>query len=182
MPPKIIALGDSLTYGSPFGNAFSWVERVSQTLGIPLINAGVNGNTFWDMGQRLLVDVIDQNPDYVILLGGANDIYQGTPSKTLEERYEKIVKTLLENKIRPILALPPPIRIKNLEKTFILFRLFIKRLAKKKSLPLINFYECFFMGGKRINPTFFEDKVHPSALGYQQMTDVAILALQKILR
>ncbi|MFO1518262.1 MAG: GDSL-type esterase/lipase family protein [bacterium] len=181
--PQIIALGDSITYGYPFGHKYSWVELVSQKVGVSISNAGSNGDTFRDMINRLTIDIIDQSPDYVILLGGANDVYQGTNLEAMNERFEKIVKTLLQNKIKPILCLPTPIEEKDFEETLAGFRKTVKSLAKQKNLSLINFYDPFFEGKKKkVGAGLLEDGVHPSVAGYKLMADVAAPVLQKILK
>ena len=180
--PRIISLGDSITYGYPFGNRYSWVELVSQKIGIPIINAGSNGDTFRNMENRLLTDVVDQNPDYVIFLGGANDVYHGTPLETMQERFDRIVKNLIQHKIKPILGLPTPIDDKKHEGAIAPFRKFVKGYAKKKKLPVINFFDPFFEGKKRVSSGLLEDGVHPSVSGYRLMAEVATPVLQKILK
>jgi acyl-CoA thioesterase I len=181
--PRIIALGDSITYGYPFGNKYSWVELLSEKLGLPIINAGANGNNFRDMLNRLLTDVVDQKPDYVIFLGGANDVYQGNDVEGMEERFKKILKVLKESKIKTILGLPPPLEGKEFEAELAKFRRFLKKFAKDHRLPLINFYDPFLDSRKKKpGMGLLEDGVHPSAAGYKLMAEVAYPAVQKILK
>ncbi|MBL7684608.1 MAG: GDSL family lipase, partial [Deltaproteobacteria bacterium] len=177
--PHMIALGDSITYGYPFGHRYSWVELVSQKLGFPIINSGVNGDTFRDMGNRLPFDILDQTPDYVILMGGANDVYQGSPTELIEERLEAILINLADHKIQPILGLPTPINETGLEKKLHKLRTFMKSLAKKKKWPIIDFHSSF-IDSKKKKPKLhlLEDGVHPSVEGYQVMAEVALKSLQ----
>jgi len=183
MAPRIIAYGDSLTYGYPFGNKYSWVELLSEKLGIKILNAGSNGDALRDLQNRLLIDVVDQKPDYVILMGGTNDVYQGSAQADMEDRFKKILKTLKENKIKAILGIPPPIVEKEMEERLAKFRRFVKRTAKESNLPTINFYDMFFEAKKkRPNPSLLEDGVHPSAAGYKLMAETAHAAIQKILK
>ena len=42
---KIVCLGDSITYGFPFGPRVSWVAMLDQVLDAEIINQGINGNT-----------------------------------------------------------------------------------------------------------------------------------------
>src|SRR4030095_8198281 len=180
---RIIAFGDSITYGYPFGNRYSWVELLSEKLGMKILNAGVSGDTLRDLQNRLLIDVVDQKPDYVLLMGGANDVYQGSDLGDMEERFKKILKTLKENKITVVLGLPHPIAEKEVEERLAKFRRFVKKTAKDSNLPTINFYDPFFEAKKkRPNPSLLEDGVHPSAAGYKLMADVAHSALQKIFK
>ena len=81
---KIIAFGDSLThYGKTstgtydeYGNLIyngSYPEYLSNLLGTEVLNAGVGGNTT-DMGVvRLKKEVLDENPDLVLICLGMND-------------------------------------------------------------------------------------------------------------
>jgi len=182
-PPRIIAFGDSITYGYPFGHRYSWVELASQGLNIPIINAGSNGDTFRNMENRLLTDVVDQNPDYVIFLGGANDVIHGSKLEVMKERFERIVKNLIQHKIKPILGLPTPIENKKCEAVLAPFRKSVKALAKKKRLPLINFFDPFLEGKrKRVGIGLLEDGVHPSVTGYKLMAEIATPVIQRVLK
>ena len=76
MPVKIVCLGDSLTYGFPYGPQASWVTYLSNAYGPGLCNAGVNGNTMEDMAARFDRDVLAKKPAMVVILGGTNDAYR----------------------------------------------------------------------------------------------------------
>lgn len=152
---RIIALGDSITYGYPFGHRYSWVTLLSEKLGEPICNAGSNGDTLRDLKKRIWSDAIDRHPEYVILSAGANDIYQQSTQHIMEEIFKRIIQTLQESNIKPILCLQPPIDDIDLEKQFKSFRKFIKNQAKANSFPLINFYDPFLDSRKRkINAIF----------------------------
>ncbi len=180
---RIIALGDSITYGYPFGHRYSWVEHLSQKLGEPICNAGSNGDTLRDLKNRVWSDAVDRRPQYVILSAGANDIYQRSTPSIMKEIFKRIIEILCESKIQPILSLQPPIDDSNLEKEFKLFRKFVKEQAKKSDFPLINFYDSFFDSRKKkINSDLLEDEVHPSVSGYKLMAEVAYPVIQKILK
>lgn len=77
MQGKIVCLGDSLTYGFPYGPGVSWVAYVSRICGLSLSNAGVNGNTMEDMAARFDRDVLAKKPATVVILGGSNDAFWG---------------------------------------------------------------------------------------------------------
>lgn len=76
-----------------------------------VINAGVSGNNTQDLLNRLEADVLDHNPDLVILMAGTNDMLN--PNKMLSyETYEtnllKLVETIKNNNIALLLLSPPP--------------------------------------------------------------------------
>lgn len=182
---KLIALGDSITYGYPFGQKYSWVELLSQKLSLNIENSGINGNTFRDMFNRLLFDVIDLKPDYVILMGGANDVCQGCKLEHLEQNFLKVTQALEEYKIKPIIALSPPVEQKEFEATLSAFRDFLRKKARKFKWPVIDFYTSFLDPKKKTKKPqagLLEDGVHPSAAGYRLMADIAAPVLTKILK
>ena len=183
MPPyRVIALGDSLTYGYPFGKNMSWVEYASKELKLPILNQGVNGNTFREMLRRLTIDVLDLKPELCIVLGGANDVYQGADLGLMQSNFSKIVEQLLENQIQPLVGLPPPVEDEVFEKNLAKFRRWLKSYAKENAFKTIDFYAPF-IDAKKKKPiaSCYEDGVHPSSKGYQGMAKAAVKVLQQSL-
>lgn len=184
MPPyRVIALGDSLTYGYPFGQAMSWVEYASRDLKTPILNQGLNGNSLGQMLKRVTVDVIDLHPEYCVILGGTNDVYQGMEIKVMEATYEKILAKLSEARIPAILGIPTPLEEdENHEKELAKFRRWVKKYAKDHELKSIDFYAAFIDNKKKSPiPAYFEDGVHPSSKGYQAMAQAAVKVLKPLL-
>ncbi len=180
---SIVALGDSFTYGYPFGHKYSWVQKLSQSLGIPIANEGINGNTIHQMFGRILVDVVDYDPSYVLFLGGVNDVFHGVSVADMERHFKCTIDFLSKNKIKTILCLPPPLKEPQYEKPLNLFRRFIKKYAKKKNLPIIDFHGPFLdKSKKRVLPSLIEDGIHPSVDGYNRMAEEALPVLQKVLK
>ncbi len=182
MASRILALGDSITYGYPYGHNYSWVNLVSEKLGLSISNLGINGDTLWDMEKRLLIDVVDANPDCVLILGGTNDVFQGVRLDQMKHRLTLILERLKENQISVILGLPIPIQDKEMEKQLASFRSFVRTQARKEKIPLINFHDAFLDSRKRIIRGLIEDGVHPSPQGYRLMGEVAEKALKKIFK
>ena len=72
----VLAFGDSLTaLGSP-----TYVGYLSDLLGIDVINAGVGGNMTAQGKARFQTDVLDKDPDVVLLCFGMNDQACSLPS------------------------------------------------------------------------------------------------------
>tara|TARA_Y100000739_G_C20613060_1_gene469892 strand:+ start:4772 stop:5593 length:822 start_codon:yes stop_codon:yes gene_type:complete len=72
----VCCIGDSLTQGN---YSYDWVSSLSKKIPfIEFINMGKNGETAKVLRMRLQKDVIDLNPDYVIVLIGGNDLIGAT--------------------------------------------------------------------------------------------------------
>ncbi len=72
----VLAFGDSLTaLGNP-----TYVGYLSDLLGINVINAGVGGNMTAHGKARFQADVLDKNPDVVLMCFGMNDQACSLPS------------------------------------------------------------------------------------------------------
>lgn len=86
-PDKVlVCLGDSITHGRCSDD---YVHRVRQNMppGWEVINAGINGDTAWNMLQRL-DSVIACQPDAVTILAGTNDI-NADQSASMQASYRR---------------------------------------------------------------------------------------------
>jgi lysophospholipase L1-like esterase len=114
----IIALGDSTTAGSPAfkspieappdgsGNVESqyayWL-----TAGHPdwrVLNRGVDGERSDEIRARFARDVMQAEPDVVVILAGVNDVYQGRSAETVERELEAMYDLARAAKISVVAA------------------------------------------------------------------------------
>ena len=76
----IVALGDSTTAGTPGKTTFA--DRMMEARpGWTVLARGVNGERSDQIRARFERDVEALRPDYVIILAGVNDAYQGRPTE-----------------------------------------------------------------------------------------------------
>ena len=101
---RIVAFGDSIT-------AFTgWVKMLGGELGTRVVNAGVGGNTTNDAVSRIKSDVLDRDPDIVIMMFGMNDqavvLNTGNALVSLtvfERNYCKMIEKMLAQDIDVVL-------------------------------------------------------------------------------
>ncbi len=105
----IVAFGDSLTERT------GYVNMLYGYLGNQVINAGIGGNTTIHAKSRFDVDVIDQNPDVVIICFGMNDqatvISTKKPNVSLEtytQNLREFASTLTQKGVDVIFMTPNP--------------------------------------------------------------------------
>jgi len=178
MKRKIICLGDSLTYGYPYGPQFSWVYYVGQKItGLNLVNAGVNGDTLEDMARRFGRDVITGKPSALVILGGTNDAFCRDISLAATLNYlDEMLKNALDKGIEPIIGLPVPV-VDDLAAQTKLERLSLsyRERAMFFNLWLLDFATPFFDPvAKTPRQELYLDGVHPNQKGYKVMGETAL--------
>ncbi|MBS3887210.1 MAG: hypothetical protein KGZ41_06495 [Dethiobacter sp.] len=174
---KIYALGDSITYGFPYGPDHSWVRILAQKTGLAIINGGINGDTTTLMLHRLS-QAFNHNPSHLLLLGGTNDAYWGQDLRTVTQNIREICLRCREQKIYPLLATPIPVDEPQVEAVLGEYRAFIQETAKKEDIPLIPFHKAFLAEDKRFKVELTVDGCHPNLDGYKAMAELAIKKLR----
>ncbi|GAV24488.1 lipase/acylhydrolase [Carboxydothermus islandicus] len=168
---EFVFLGDSLTYGYPYGPNASWTKIVTDKLGVSFLNLGVCGDTLADMKERFKRERILGNT--LVLLGGTNDIYVNRPtSEILQDAREIITEAKERNFSAIVLATPLPVLEEEWadERLKILGRKY-REIAGELGVKYLDFYEPF----KKLlnnNPGVLIDGLHPSREGYRIMAQI----------
>ncbi|UNC91881.1 GDSL-type esterase/lipase family protein [Candidatus Contubernalis alkaliaceticus] len=168
---KIVALGDSITYGFPYSPQESWVAMAGDILNMQIINQGDCGDTTSFMLYRFFQSVVHYKPTHVIIMGGVNDAFSNISPGTVGENIIKMCNHAEEAKIRPIIGLPTPVNEKPYEHILALYRERMSIFAEERGIKIIDFYRSILdpeTGG--IQSDYHVDGVHPSLYGYEAMT------------
>ena len=168
---KVVALGDSITYGFPYDPSCSWVNIASDLLQIEIINEGVCGDTTSFMLYRFYQSVIHYNSTHVIIMGGVNDTFCKISPDTVYKNIVKMCNRAKEYGILPVIGLPTPVNEYPFEETLKEYRDRMKDYAETKNLKVIDFYQSIMdpeTGG--IRQGYHVDGVHPSIDGYEAMS------------
>lgn len=184
-----ICLGDSITYGYPYGPASSWVSLSQPSVTVELVNKGENGDTIGDMLARFQRDVLDLKPTDVLVLGGTNDAWNSIPLKTVQEKLKAMFHLACTHNIRFHLGLPIPINVHSLNDPFLdqairtapyleSYRSWMRVFAAQHKIDLIDFYSPMLGSDGTANPNYYSDSGHPNHKGYQIMATTMIGYLQ----
>jgi acyl-CoA thioesterase-1 len=106
----LVCFGNSLTAG--YGATTPGVDDKSNSypaylqskINIPVINAGVSGNTTLQSLSRIDTDVLSKDPRIVIIELGANDLFQRIPITTTRSNLQNIIDTLNDGNRKIYLA------------------------------------------------------------------------------
>lgn len=178
---KILVFGDSLVAGHniPLADAFpAQLENKLRADGhaIKVINAGVSGDTT-SGGLTRLDWSLAENPDYVILELGANDMLRAVPPTVTRDNLKKMLDVLKARKTPVLLA--GMHSYKNLGESFgDSYETMYKELAAEYDAV---FYP-FFLDGIAMNPALnIDDGMHPNPKGVLVIVDKIYPSVQKLL-
>ena len=103
---KVIALGDSLTYGYGASPETAYPAVLAEMTRWSIINEGINGNTSADVLART-DQIISQNPDLVLLGVGGNDVLQRIHPETTRANITETIGKLKSANIPVVLIAQP---------------------------------------------------------------------------
>lgn len=169
---RVLAFGDSLTYGSGLLRDEGFVPQLEEWLhahGAPdavVLNAGVPGETSAEGLARIKATLRDTRPDAVLVALGANDLLRGLPTSGMFANLGGILDAVAADDVPSLLAgLPAPPMWRPEDRTT--FRNRFRSLAEKHgSIFVASFFAG--MGGQGIlavRRMMQPDGIHPNAAG-----------------
>ena len=192
---KILFIGDSISdyertrpVGEGLFNAWgrSYVADVGSLLGcmypemhLRIVNMGIGGNQCRDLEARWQTDVFDQNPDWVSVLIGINDVWRQFDSPEIKEQhvspedfrtcYERLIKSTLPRVKGMILMTPyfmEPNRDDPMRRRMDEYGAITKELAEKYHLTLVDLQSGWDKLFQHMHPMNIAwDRVHPNQIG-----------------
>jgi lysophospholipase L1-like esterase len=145
------------------------------------INRGINGQTTSQMLLRFRPDVIELQPEKVIILAGTNDIAGNTGPTSLETILGNLIsmcELAKVNNIQVVLCsllpasdypwrkgMQPAEKIESLNEM-------ILHYAKANDIPFIDYHSAMVNKQKGLQSIYSEDGVHPNKEGYFMMKSI----------
>ena len=170
-PPRIVALGDSLTagLGIPREEAYPAVlQRKLRGAGITaeVVNAGVSGDTTAD-GLRRAGWALEGDVQLLILALGANDGLRGLPPPQMKANLDSIIHRAKQRAI-PVLLVGMEAPPNYGEQYAGAFRQVFRDLARENKLTLVPFLLDGVAGVSDLNQP---DGIHPTSAGAARIAD-----------
>jgi acyl-CoA thioesterase-1 len=171
----VVAFGDSIVEG--YNQPEGWPEMLERDLGarfgdVQVINAGVSGNTAANGLARLERDVLDRDPDLVLIAFGLNDMKNGEKMSAFASNMSAIVDGIMAEGVRLVLMTTTRLQ----KGASILGRVnpapfneAIRQIAEDRAVTLIDVHEKF----KGYNtPEYLMDVAHPNQEGYRRLAEI----------
>jgi lysophospholipase L1-like esterase len=194
---KLVMIGDSITdagRAQPHGEGLfdalgrGYVPQIDALIGaayggaypIRIVNKGTSGHTTRDLKARWQADVLDQKPDWVSIMIGANDVWrqfdvpQQKENHVYPGEYEANLEDLVIRTkaagIKLILMTPfymEPNRADAMRAQIDHYGDIVKRLAARHEAVLVDVQAAFDAALANYYPaTLGWDRVHPNQTGY----------------
>ncbi len=179
---KIVALGDSLTYGWMVGKGYlAFFEeliniRYPESI-IEIINRGVPGDTARGGLLRLAGHVISSKPDLVLVQFALNDAFNGHPVSQFKENISSIITEIKANTSAEIL-LGTSSALQGADKDIAeKYYSALFDIAKDKGIPIAlthEYWEQKIAQGTKFESLVQNDGVHPNEEGYRLMAEAIV--------
>ena len=186
-----VALGDSLTFGyqspsltslpttTPYTTFLKemidkFFESINKNeLEIEIHNEGVCGDLTGGMLNRFKHDVIKPDPDFVIVLGGSNDIGYNLPAPLIFDNLIKIYQKSRENKIKPVACtLPSALGFDIYIKPLIELNNLIRKYCAEHNISCADlFLATSDRVTNRLLKKYSNDGLHLNVKGYKKMAE-----------
>jgi lysophospholipase L1-like esterase len=175
---RILFYGDSLTDGSSYPDyVVNTLNRVYPKAGFQVLNAAICGNTARDLLKRLQADVLDRNPDLVIVCIGTNDCVGKRPVADYAADMEALVAAMAKAGIRVVLMLPSPLTDPERAKRFTDYLQVVRDTAARHGLVVADAHAEFERGAKAGREVMGADGVHHGKDGFEAMGRAVLDAL-----
>jgi len=159
---KILAFGDSITYGYGESENESYPYLLSQITKTQVVNAGINGDTSRDGLQRLPALLEDNSIKLILLCFGGNDILQKVPLGELKSNLKKMIQVAKAKNIDVILISVPKISPLGLSSINL-----YSTVADEENIELMDDVLVHVLSRSLLK----NDYIHPNAKGYKYMAD-----------
>ncbi len=186
---KLVCMGDSLTEGYGIKPNSDWPTLLEKKMDHIFINSGISGDTTAGMLARFQHMVIDHKPEYVIIMGGVNDLGFDISDNIIISNILSMTRMARHHNIQSIIGIPPPfflpvqyeddslfIQLPALKNRLIEYRHALRKFITSDEQPCIDFTLNMYAN------LYLQDGLHPNEKGHKIMANNAKEQLVGILK
>jgi len=173
---KVLAFGDSVTYGTGADSGEGWPTLLAGLTGWSIENAGVPGDTAEAGKARLQALLDEQRPVLVIVEIGGNDFLRRRSPKAVKDDLRSIIRTVKQTGAQVVLVAVPELSLLSVVARKPTDSPIYRELGDEEQVPVIDDVFSAILG----RPELCADQIHPNALGYRKMADGMHAALKTL--
>ena len=138
---------------------------------VNVLNRGINGDLTSGMLERFSRDVVDEKADYVVILGGANDLGWGFDPAMIAHNLTPMYDAALNKGIVAVAcSVPSILGFDELIPPRLHLNRMIRTEAEKRSIAFVDFFTATAdPRTNRLSEDYSADGLHLNTKGYQQM-------------
>lgn len=169
LPPgaSVLALGDSVTYGTGATAGEDFPSRLAVLSRWEVHNYGVPGDTTAGAQARLATALDETQPKLVILEIGGNDFLRRRPEAEVKQNIRNMLQTIKQKRIAVLLVAVPRFSLMGAAVGSLPDAGLYAELAAEENVPLAP--ETF--ADVLSDPALKSDQIHPNAAGYRQLAE-----------
>ncbi|OGX18352.1 MAG: hypothetical protein A3K83_06345 [Omnitrophica WOR_2 bacterium RBG_13_44_8b] len=154
---NIVCFGDSITFGYGVMQGEDYPAVLSKMVPMPVINAGMDGDTSVEALRRIESDVLGKDPFLVIIEFAGNDFLEKIPLETTVSNIKQMVKLIQDRgALVAIVDISAGLFLRD-------YCLAFNKLAKEEGAIFVS----SVLSGIITNPSMKSDFIHPNAKGYK---------------
>lgn len=165
----IVAFGDSYTSGTGASEDEAYPAHLERALGVPVVNAGVHGETAEEALSRLERDVLAHEPRLVVVEFGVNEAFRGYPVERAIQGLDALLEPLHERGIEVVLV---GVHFRDYQANF---DRGLRNLSERYDTGLV----LDVLDGVLDDPETRSDRYHPNGKGYEIMAERIQPAVQE---
>lgn len=166
----VVALGDSLTFGTGATFETSYPAVLAQLSGWDVVNAGVPGEVAAEGCARLPGLIEDHRPQLVLVLLGGNDFLRRMPDGGVVEALHRCIESARAANAAVALIAVPRFGANGIANAPL-----YEQIAKEAGVPLLDGGLATLLGQRAMRA----DPIHLNAMGYREMALTLAEALRE---
>lgn len=178
LPPgvSVLALGDSVTYGTGAAAGEDFPSRLAALSGWVIHNHGVPGDTSSGAAARLADALEETQPKLVILEIGGNDFLRRRPEPEVKQNIRRMLQTVRQRGVPVVLVAVPRFSPLGAAVGALSDADLYAELAEEENVPLVAGVFADVLSDSALKA----DPIHPNAAGYRRMAEGIAVSLREI--